>query len=125
MLTNTEASVVIGARCSGCGSRYVRAELLFLYADERGFYCRDCGGLLVEGHRYPSEESRDLPGLVISEELEESALRRQLERLAEREGARVLVDRAGEVRTLRLASRPGVRRSRRPGEERVPTGEGP
>ena len=46
-VSSRSASLSYGGRCPLCHSMYTGVSLMFLYSDEKGWYCR-CGGRLRE-----------------------------------------------------------------------------
>lgn len=76
----------------------------FLYTDESGARCPGCGSVLLVGDAGDRRgKVRGPCRLMLSEQLEGSGLHGKLTELAgEGGGLRVLVDRTGETRTVRL-----------------------
>lgn len=106
MLTEPQVSTTLEGRCSGCGHEYPWESLPFLYADELGHRCPGCGSvLLVDNTGDPHGKVREPCRLMLSGRLEGSGLHGRLVELVRgRGGLRVLVDRMGETRTVRLVS---------------------
>ena len=105
MLTEPQVSPALEARCPGCGREHPGASLPFLYADELGPRCPDCGSVLTVGNDGdPWGRGSSSCRLVLSEGLEGSGLHEELVELTGGgEGLELLVDRTGETRTVCLA----------------------
>jgi DNA-directed RNA polymerase subunit RPC12/RpoP len=104
MLTEPRTYATLEARCPGCGDSYAGESLLFLYADELGARCPGCGSVLAVGNAGDWRGADRNPcHLVLPEDLEGSRLHQMLAEItAGGEELRVVVDRAGEARTIRL-----------------------
>lgn len=106
MLTEQQVSTRLEAQCRGCGVVYPGESLPFLYVDELGYRCPDCGNILMVGNEGELQgEDPGLCRLMLSERLEGSSLHGMLVELSGgEERLELLVDRAGEVRTVSLVS---------------------
>ena len=106
MLTEQQVTTGFGAQCRGCGIVYPGESLPFLYVDELGYRCPDCGDILMVGSEGDLQVEEPGPcRLMLSERLEGSSLHGMLVELSGgEERLELLVDRADEVRTVSLAS---------------------
>lgn len=102
-----QASATLQARCPDCGSRYSGSGSRFLYSDEDGIRCPECGSILVE-EAAPGDGGPYAYCLTIPERLENSELHWRLKKLARGDGARVLVDRTGSARPLSSGTLSGL-----------------
>ena len=100
-MATTQTSLVIQARCPHCGRCYGHGASRFLYSDEHGVRCPECGSILVYG-LYPSSGGYRTYRLIIPKRFEGSELHRRLEKLARKEGATVVVERTNSYRTFGL-----------------------
>lgn len=92
-VSSRSASLSYGGRCPLCHSMYTGVSLVFLYSDEKGWYCR-CGGRLREEVMPATERRYRRYRLVVPEELR--ATRLELRHwLQKRTDDRVVVEVAG------------------------------
>lgn len=95
-----ESSTIRG-RCPDCARRYDPGASRFLYSDEHGTRCPECGSILVE-EAAPPDGVHPTYRLIIPEHLEDSEIHWKLRKLAREDGARVLVDHTGSSGIIRL-----------------------
>lgn len=100
MRDDIEIAATFAARCTGCGNVYGAAVLLFLYSDELGYRCHECGSILTDDFRSP-ENVPPACHLLLPGEMENSRLHAELERMTEGEDVLVLLDVSDEMRTIR------------------------
>jgi hypothetical protein len=100
--TRPEAVACVLARCPGCGRVYEDGSLHFLYSDEHGSYCHDCGSLLIECAGELAKRVRPSYSLVIPKGLAGSELHRRLKKVASKDGAPVLVAPSDAPKGVRL-----------------------
>ena len=119
-----QASAVIQARCPNCGSRYSGSGPRFLYSDEDGIRCPECGSILVE-EAGPADGGSYAYCRTIPEHLENSDLHRQLKKPARGYGAEVLVDPTNSSRTFGRSADASLRCSAYPPEDAPASGANP
>lgn len=107
--TCPEARAPALASCPHCGRAYGDGSLHFLYSDEFGSYCHDCGSLLIECTGDLLEIVQPPYRLIIPKGLAGSELHRELRRFAAKDGAAVLVGRSDALKGVELLITPGGR----------------
>jgi uncharacterized OB-fold protein len=76
-----QTALLPAARCSGCGRVYDPVYASFLYSDELGSRCRECGSILIEAAQ-PVEANTAEGYLTIAGSLEKMVGKRRLHTIA-------------------------------------------